>query len=237
MDFNDYISEGSKELNLEINKEIIEKFKIYKNLLISWNEKINLTSITDDRNVAIKHFLDSISISKYIVNKNTKLLDVGTGAGFPGIPLKILYKDLNVTLLDSLKKRVTFLQKVIDQTSINGINCIHGRAEDFGKNKNYREKFNFVTARAVARLPILIEYCLPFLELNGIFIAMKGNSDEEIKDSKKALEMLGGEIINVEKFELPYNKENRSVIIIQKQRQTPTRFPRKAGKPTSNPLI
>jgi len=237
MDFETLLLNGGREFGIELDRKKIERFKIYKELLISWNKKINLTSIIEDNDIAIKHFVDSISVIQFIERKDVKLIDIGTGGGFPGIPCKIILEDSNVVLLDSLKKRVEFLKKVIDQIGVNGINCIHGRAEDFGREENYREKFNIVTARAVASLPILLEYCLPFLEINGKFIAMKGSSIEEIKESSNALKLLGGEIIDIKEFRLPYSKDKRNVIIIQKQRQTPTKFPRKAGKPSSNPLF
>lgn len=234
---------GASHFGKEINEQNIEQFTTYMELLKEWNQKINLTAIEDDRDIIVKHFIDSLSILPYVKDKKQTLIDVGTGAGFPGIPLKIVYPNLEVTLLDSLEKRVKFLNEVINATNISGnnefppIKAVHGRAEDMGINPIYREKFDIAVARAVANLPVLLEYCLPFVKINGLFIAMKGSNTEEIGNSTKALDILGGKIEKIEKMELPSTNIERNVVVIRKFRQTPTKYPRKAGKPSKEPLI
>ncbi|MDF2523052.1 MAG: rRNA m(7)G-527 methyltransferase [Clostridiales bacterium] len=231
------LKQGSNEFSVIIEDEKIEKLLRYKEILMEWNEKVNLTAIEEDREIIIKHFIDSISIVPSIKNPASKIIDVGTGAGFPGIPLKVAVEGLDVTLLDSLDKRVKFLDEVILQLGLKGIRTIHGRAEDFGIKSDYREKFDIAVARAVANLPVLLEYCLPFVKQDGIFIAMKGSNTVEVQESKKALEILGGKIEEVKEFTLPFSDHKRNVILIRKLRQTPTKYPRKAGKPTKEPLI
>lgn len=213
------------------------QFEKYMELLKEWNKKINLTAIEDDREIVIKHFIDSLSITPYIENRDIKLVDVGTGAGFPGIPLKIMNPNIRVTLLDSLDKRIKFLNEVITVNNISGISAVHGRAEDFGLNQMYREKYDIAVARAVANLPVLLEYCLPFVKINGIFIAMKGSNTEEFDNCNKALDILGGKIEKIEKMTLPFTNIERNVVVVRKFRQTPTKYPRKAGKPSKEPLI
>lgn len=236
-DLQELLQLGGKEFLADIQEEKIEQLLRYKDILKEWNEKINLTAIEEDREIIIKHFIDSISIVPFIKKHESKTIDVGTGAGFPGIPLKVVLKSLDVTLLDSLDKRVKFLNEVILQLKLSGISAVHGRAEDFGANPVYREKFDIAVARAVANLPVLLEYCLPFVKLDGIFIAMKGSSTDEVKESKKALEILGGKVEEVKEFTLPFSDHKRNIIIVRKLRQTPTKFPRKAGKPSKEPLI
>lgn len=234
---------GAQHYGKQLTEEQINQFTIYMELLKEWNQKINLTAIEDDMEIIIKHFVDSMSILPYVKDERKKLIDVGTGAGFPGIPLKIANPKLEVTLLDSLDKRIKFLNEVINETNISGheniseIRAVHGRAEDFGVNPQYREKFDFAVARAVANLPVLLEYCLPFVKINGYFIAMKGSNTEEFENSAKALDSLGGKIEKIEKLELPTTNMERNVVIIRKFRQTPTKYPRKAGKPSKEPLI
>lgn len=232
-----YFSQEIRGLNIELSNNNIDKFNIYSDMLKEWNEKINLTAITEDKEIILKHFIDSLTIAPYIENGNKKLIDVGTGAGFPGIPIKILMNDLEVTLLDSLDKRIKFLNEVISKLELNGISCIHGRAEDFGRDRLYREQFDYCTARAVAKLPVLLEYCLPFVKTGGIFIAMKGSDTREINESKRALDVLGGEIIDVKNTFLPEGNIERNIIIIRKVRQISTVYPRKAGRPTKDPII
>nr|WP_026073757.1 16S rRNA (guanine(527)-N(7))-methyltransferase RsmG [Acetivibrio cellulolyticus] len=228
---------GANEFNIPLNEEQAEKFFKYKNVLKEWNEKINLTAIEDDRDIIIKHFIDSLSILPLIKGDNIKLIDVGTGAGFPGIPVKIARESIEVTLLDSLDKRVKFLNEVIKEDGLTGIKALHGRAEEKAVLPEFREKYDICTARAVASLPVLIEYCLPFVKVGGCFIAMKGSSTEEIDSSKKALDIIGGKIEEVKDFNLPFTDSKRNVIVIRKFRQTPTKYPRKAGKPSKEPLI
>lgn len=217
-----------------LSKEQIEKFKVYYKSLIEWNEKINLTAITDESEVITKHFADSLSILKYIKN-NSKVIDVGTGAGFPGIPLKIANESLKITLLDSLNKRVLFLDEVIKELNLKDINTIHGRAEEVAHDKDHREQYDIAVCRAVAKLNVLAEYMLPYLKVGGVFICMKGpNINEEIDSSMKAIKLLGGKIEKVESFELEENQRN--IIIIKKEKNSPKNFPRKAGTPSKSPI-
>ena len=176
---------------------MIEKLLKFKEIVIEKNKLLNLTAIEDDNDFIIKHFIDSLSLMPFISTGNMSLIDIGTGAGFPGIPLRITMKNLSVTLLDSLDKKVKFLDEAISQLSINKINTTHNRAEDAGNNKKFREVFDYSVCRAVAALPVLLEYCLPFVRVGGTFLAMKGNNDDEICSAKKALKVLGGEIIEV----------------------------------------
>ena len=234
----DYINCKSlfNELNIELTKQHFNQFELYKKELLEWNEKINLTAITDENDIWIKHFVDSCTINKYI-NQNSSLIDVGTGAGFPSLPIKLLHNDLNLTLLDSLNKRIDFLKDVVNKLELNNVNFIHGRAEDIANNQNYREKFDVVTARAVANLSTLSEYCIPFVKINGIFICMKaGNVENEIDEANKAIEILGGKLEKVDSFLLPHSDIERTIIIIKKIKETPKQYPRKAGIPSKNPI-
>lgn len=229
-----------KEWNIEISDEQLNLFKRYTALLLEWNEKINLTAITDISDIYKKHYLDSLSLIKCIDDLGDKeytLLDLGTGAGFPGIPLKIAFPNLNITLADSLNKRIDFLNIVIDELHLENINAIHARAEELGHDSKYREKFDLVVSRAVANLSVLSEYCIPFVKVDGIFVSYKsGNSSEEITQSKNAVGMLGGKIINTVDFILPGSDFSRSNVCIKKIKQTEDRFPRKAGTPSKKPL-
>lgn len=231
-----YLKELALKIGIELNEEKIKKFLKYKEILIEKNKIINLTAITDDKEIILKHFIDSLVIDKYLYDNST-LIDVGTGAGFPGIPIKIIRDDLNVTLLDSLNKRINFLNEIIEELNLEKIKTIHTRAEDAGQNKEYREKFDFVTARAVANLATLSELCLPFLKVNGIFICMKGNSLEEINNSKKAISIFGGEIIKIDNYFLPESDIERNIILIKKVKETPKKYPRKAGIPSKSPIV
>lgn len=230
-----YFKKLCSELQIEPTEIQIEKFLRYKDLLIEKNKYVNLTAITEEREVVLKHFIDSLTINKYL-DRNVKMIDVGTGAGFPGIPIKILREDVEVTLLDSLNKRVNFLNEVIDDLKLQKIEAIHGRAEDIAHKVEYREKFDVVTARAVANLATLSELCLPFVKQNGKFICMKGSSVEEIDEAKKALEVLGGNIVSVDKFLLPDSDIERNIVVIEKVKSTPNKFPRKAGTPAKEPI-
>lgn len=229
-----------KEWNIVLSDEQLNLFDRYKDLLLEWNEKINLTAITDVDEIYKKHFLDSLSLIKCINDLgdvNYTLLDMGTGAGFPGIPLKIAFPNLNITLADSLNKRIDFLNIVIDELHLENINAIHARAEELGHDSKYREKYDLVVSRAVANLSVLSEYCIPFVKVDGLFVSYKsGNSSEEITQSKNAVGMLGGKIINTVDFILPGSDFSRSNVCIKKIKQTEYRFPRKAGTPSKKPL-
>ena len=210
------------------------KFQIYMELLKDWNTRINLTAITDDKEIKLKHFKDSLSILPYI--KGGTLVDVGTGAGFPGLPIAIERPDVLVTLVDSLDKRVKFLQCVVDTLELKNVKCIHARAEDFGHNPEYREKFDYAAARAVASMPVLLEYCLPLLKNGGQFIAMKGaNASEEKFDN--ALAILGGKLVKTDTFTLENTDMKRCIFVVEKYRQISIKYPRKSGTPARKPLI
>lgn len=224
----------------DLSEEKYNKFQKYMNLLIERNKNINLTAITDKDEIVLKHFVDSLTISKYIVD-NSKIIDVGTGAGFPGIPLKIYNESLDITLLDSLNKRINFLNDVIEMLNLNKIRAFHSRAEDAAKNPDYRERFDIATSRAVANLSTLVEYLLPFVRVNGICICMKGpNVDEELNRAKKAIEVLGGRIEQVDNLKLAAddaeNDLERNIIIIRKVRKCSNKYPRKAGMPSKEPI-
>ena len=230
--FNNYL----KDLELELKQEQIKKFYTYMNLLIEWNKRINLTAIIEPKEIILKHFIDSLTISKYIED-GANVIDVGTGAGFPGIPLKICRNNIKVTLLDSLNKRINFLNEVINELNLKDIEAIHGRAEELGKNKAYREKFSVSTSRAVANLSTLAEYLLPFLKVNGKCICMKGvEIEEELNSAKNAIKILGGVLENKEVFKLPKSDLGRSIILIKKLKNTPNKFPRKPGTPAKEPI-
>lgn len=235
-DFESNFKSYLNELQIMLDEKQIKKFYDYMNLLIEWNEKINLTAITKPEEVILKHFVDSLTISKYIKEKSN-IIDVGTGAGFPGIPLKIYRNDIEVTLLDSLNKRITFLNDVIDRIELEKIKAIHGRAEEVAHNKEYREKFDIATSRAVANMSTLSEYLIPFVKTNGFVVAMKGNDvKQEIEESKKAINILGAKVIKVEEFNLPSTEIKRSIILIKKEKTTLTKYPRKPGTPAKEPL-
>lgn len=236
-DLKELLVSGAAEFNVNLTDDMVDNFFSYMSLLKEWNSKMNLTAIEEDRGVIIKHFTDSLSILPFVEDKELTLVDIGTGAGFPGVPLKIVRPALSITLADSLQKRLIFLDEVIKSLKLRKISTVHGRAEDLGQDKNHREKYDIAVARAVAGLPVLLEYCLPFVRPGGIFIAMKGSDIKEVQDSKKALSILGGEIVEVKSINLPFTDNERNLIIVKKFRHTPTGYPRKAGKPSKNPLV
>lgn len=231
------LKEGAAGFNVLLDDNSINKLMKYKDLLYEWNQKINLTAIEEEKDVIQKHFIDSFSIVPILKESGLRMIDIGTGAGFPGLPVKIASEDTDIVLLDSLEKRVGFLNTVIKELSLQKIIAVHGRAEDYGMKTEYREKFDVSVARAVAALPVLLEYCLPFVKTGGIFIAMKGSNMEEVDASKRALEILGGKIEEIREFTIPFSDMKRNIIIVKKYRQTPIKYPRKAGKPTKEPLI
>lgn len=211
----------------------IEYFYKYMKILLEWNKKINLTAIKDEKEFIVKHFIDSLTISKY-VNETDKIIDIGTGAGFPGIPLKLFYEELDVTLIDSVNKKINVLKDIIKKLELKKIEAIHSRAEDFAKNN--RESFDIAVSRAVANMSTLVEYLIPFVKLNGIIICMKGpNFEEELNDSKKAIDILGGKIEIVESFYLDEEFE-RNIVIIRKIKETPKQYPRGNSKPLREPI-
>lgn len=223
-------------LGITLSEMQLKQFYAYMNLLIDRNKKINLTAIVEPNEIILKHFVDSLTILKYI-SDGTKIIDVGTGAGFPGIPLKIAKPSIEIVLLDSLQKRINFLEEVIKQLNIEKIKTIHSRVEDFGKDQKYREKFDMATSRAVANLSTLSEYLLPLVKVGGKVISMKGSFiGEELENSKNALNILGGKIEKIEKLNLPNSDMNRNILIINKIKNTPNKYPRKAGEPSKKPL-
>ena len=226
------------ELSIELNDKQVEQFIKFYELLVEWNKVMNLTGITEYDKVVEKHFVDSLSLVKAIdINNVESVIDIGTGAGFPGIPLKIAFPHLKITLLDSLNKRIKFLNTVIDELGLEDIKTIHGRAEDFAKQAEYREQYDLCVSRAVANLATLSEYCLPYVNVNGLFVPYKsGDIEEELNNSKKAVQILGGTIEKTIKFELPGTDIGRSFVKIKKVKNTGKKFPRKAGLPSKEPL-
>lgn len=225
----------ANELNIVINNKNADIFYKFMNLLLEWNKKINLTAITEPKEIIIKHFIDSLTINKYIENYSS-IIDIGTGAGFPGIPLKIINEDIEIVLVDALNKRINFLNEVIENNNLNKIKAIHSRAEDIGKNKEYREKFDIAVSRAVASMNVLSEYLLPLVKINGICIFMKGSNIEEIEESKKAIDILGGKIIKIDEIIIPNSDIKRNIIIVEKIKNTPSKYPRKSGIPAKSPI-
>lgn len=232
-------------LNIQISDKQIEQFDTYYNLLIKWNEVMNLTAITEFDDVCKLHFIDSLSSYLYFDynKKNYSIIDIGTGAGFPGIPLKIVFPHLNITLFDSLNKRLNFLNEVIDTLGLNNdgsIQTVHGRAEDFAslkKKDSLRETFDIATSRAVANISTLSEYCLPYIKVGGTFISYKGDSiQDELGKDNKAIKILGGKLLSVNNFQLPNSDVTRNICLIEKKVKTPNIYPRKAGTPSKNPL-
>lgn len=238
MDIKQQLIEGAKVLNVELTDKQADQLMRYKELLVEWNEKMNLTAITEDMEVITKHFLDCLTVQSSIDLAQVKsLVDVGTGAGFPGLVLKIAFPNVHITLIDSLNKRLKFLQHVIDELGLTGIECVHGRAEDLGKNKAYREQFEVCASRAVANLAVLSEYTLPFVKKGGYLIALKGQKlDEEFAEGEKAITILGGTIDKLVDVVVPYTDLNHRIAKIKKVKETPKKYPRKAGEPTKAPL-
>ena len=226
------------ELGIALTDKQKQQFDKFYELLVEWNKVMNLTGITEYEEVNEKHFVDSLSIVKALDMKSVKsVIDVGTGAGFPGIPLKIAFPHLKVVLLDSLNKRINFLNTVIAELGLTDIKTIHGRAEDYAKQTEYREKFDLCVSRAVANLSTLSEYCLPYVSADGLFVPYKsGEIDEELENSKKAVKILSGKIENVVKFQLPGTEIGRSFVKVRKIANTNKKYPRKAGLPAKEPL-
>lgn len=228
-----------EKLNVPIDDVKMKQFHDYLLLLQEWNQKINLTTIVDDEEVYLKHFYDSLTLGFYIdfEEEAYSLCDVGSGAGFPSIPLKIIYPNLSISIVDSLKKRINFLEKVVEKLGLDGVGLYHDRAEIFGQNKKFRASFDFTTARAVANMSTLSEFCMPLTKKGGTFIAMKAQTaEEELKKADKAISVLGGKVREDIQFELPKEAGERHIILIDKKKETPNKYPRKAGTPAKKPL-
>ncbi len=230
---------GLEKLNIRLSEGQIQQFIKYYNILIETNKVMNLTAITAPKEVIEKHFIDSLSIVKAVdINKNINVIDIGTGAGFPGIPLKISYPQLRITLLDSLNKRIGFLNDVIKLLKLENIETIHGRSEEYGKNKKYREQYDLCVSRAVANLSILSEYCIPFVKIGGKFVAYKsGRCREEVNQAENAVDKLGGKVGKIVDFCIDNTDISRSLVVIDKVMATKTAYPRKAGIPSKEPLV
>lgn len=237
MDIKKIIKSATADFKINLSDLQLSQLEKYYQLLVEWNEKINLTAITDEQGVAVKHFADSLSMLNYVdIEQNSSVIDVGTGAGFPGIVLKIARPDIRLTLLDSLQKRLKFLDVVLGELNLEAA-LIHSRAEDGGQDIDLRESFDFVVSRAVARLNILAEYCIPYTKLGGSFVALKGpDAENEIADGKKAIQILGGKIKKIHSFSLPLDGGDRNIIEIEKNAPTPDKYPRLNGKIKSKPL-
>lgn len=232
----DKFEKGLADLGILLNETQIKQFLDYYELLVETNKVMNLTAITEFDEVIEKHFLDSLSLCRiYDLNREIRVLDLGTGAGFPGVPLKIAFPQIRLVLADSLNKRIKFLENVVGELSLQNVSCVHGRAEEMGRNKEYREQFDLCVSRAVANLSSLSEYCIPFVKEGGAFISYKsGEIEEEANAAKKAISVLGGELREIYKFDL--YEQKRSFVIIDKKKKTPKAYPRKAGTPTKEPL-
>ncbi len=227
-----------KEHGIDLNDIQIKQFSRYYDLLVEWNEKMNLTAITDKPSVYLKHFYDSISAAFfYDFTEQKSICDVGAGAGFPSIPLKICFPNIDVTIVDSLNKRIGFLTVLAEDLQLKNVNFVHSRAEEFGQTAKYREKFDVVTARAVARLSVLAELCIPLVKKGGIFISMKGAAaDDELKDANNAIKILGASVKEEYSFTLPVENSERKLIIFNKDKESPKRYPRKPGVPNKSPI-
>ena len=237
------LSYYTKQMNITLSEKQLEQFDTYMNMVIEKNQVMNLTAITDPEEFALKHFADSLSLIpavpelKYISEKPVTMVDVGTGAGFPSVPLKIAYPNIQLTLLDSLNKRISFLDNVISTLGLENVTTIHARAEEGGRRKDLRDTFDLVTSRAVANLSTLTEYCLPYAKVGGLFISYKsGNIDEELASAERAIKLLGGKLENVIHFQLADTDNSRSFVMIRKEKPTPKAYPRKPGTAKREPL-
>ena len=237
MNIDQFVS-ALEKYHIQLTEKQLTQFNRYFELLVEWNEKMNLTAITEKEEVYLKHFFDSVTAGFYYdFNRPISVCDVGAGAGFPSIPLKIIFPQIQVTIVDSLNKRITFLNELAKELGLEETYFYHDRAETFGQNKAFREQFDVVTARAVARLSVLSELCLPLVKEGGQFVALKAaNADEEVKVAKRGVNLLGGEIEKVHAFTLPLEESERNVIIINKVKKTPEKYPRKPGTPNKSPL-
>ncbi|MGG3280372.1 16S rRNA (guanine(527)-N(7))-methyltransferase RsmG [Paenibacillus solani] len=228
-----------QEHGITVTEEQLHQFESYYEILVEWNEKMNLTGITEREQVYTKHFYDSITLAFYVdMAEVSTMADIGSGAGFPGIPLKICFPHLKLTIVDSLNKRINFLKHVVDSIGLSGVELIHGRAEEVARKQGYRDGFDLVTARAVARMAVLNEFCLPFTKVGGRFAAMKGSDPApEVKEAGRSLKELRGELDTIHSFSLPIEESDRHIVIIGKKGATPSKYPRKAGTATKTPII
>ncbi|WMI81138.1 16S rRNA (guanine(527)-N(7))-methyltransferase RsmG [Anaerotignum sp. MB30-C6] len=227
-----------EQMEIPLSDEMAEQFMVYKSLLLEWNEKMNLTAITEEREVILKHFVDCLSLVPYLkVSESTRMIDVGTGAGFPGLPVKIVCPQVSMTLLDSLQKRIGFLEESINAMGLSYVECVHSRAEDGGQNPLYREQFDYCVSRAVANLAVLSEYCLPFVKVGGTLAALKGpDALAELTQAEGALKKLGGKVTEVISVTIPFTDLSHKLVFIEKIAPTPKQYPRKAGKISKSPL-
>ena len=232
----EYFKKILNTFNIELNEEKLNKFEIYLNELIETNKNFNLTRIVDEKDVLEKHFLDSLIINKYI-NSNDKVIDIGSGAGFPGIPLKIFLDNINILMVDSVNKKVDFINKIISELNLENALAIHERAEDLAHNMNYREKYDVAVSRAVANMSTLAEYLIPFVKIGGKIIYIKGpNIKDELDNSKNAINILGGKIEYIYEYKLPNLEQIYNIIVIKKVKSTNIKYPRKAGIPNNSPI-
>ncbi len=228
-----------EKAGINLTEQQIQQFELYFNMLVTRNKQVNLTAITEKNDVYLKHFYDSLTVAFYVSALRTDdktLIDIGAGAGFPSLPLKIVFPQLRITMVDALQKRVNFLQDVVTELNLSGVEIVHGRAEDIGQDPNYREKFDYATARAVARTSVLAEYTLPFVKVGGSFLVMKGSAaEQELAEGQRALTLLGGTLNETFDFSLP-NGDKRYVQIVNKNKKTPKQYPRQAGTPNKKPI-
>lgn len=238
MEFFELMEKACKDVGVEFTVDKYKKFMIYKDMIKEWNEKINLTAITDDEGIVKKHFIDCIKVFKHSQFKEAiSIIDVGTGAGFPGIPLAIMNENAKITLLDSLNKRINFLNNVIKNLSLKNITTIHSRAEDGARDKNLREKFDIATSRAVANMSVLSEFCMPYVKKDGEFVALKGPAiEDELQDSGNAIKILGGKLLDVIQIEVEGTDLRHNLVIVKKNNSTPNAYPRKAGTINKKPI-
>ena len=234
----DILKNGLKNLGISVDDKMLNDFNIYREILVDWNQKMNLTGIEDEKEVYIKHFLDSVSaVTNGYIKDGVSIIDVGTGAGFPGLPLRICLRNIELTLLDSLNKRLKFLNNVIDELGLESIETVHGRAEDIARKEEFREQYDLCVSRAVANLSTLSEYCIPFIAKNGKFISYKSSiSSEEIQNAKSAIKILGGTIVEEKTVHLPCSDMDRTFVVVNKTNNTGKKYPRKAGTPSKEPL-
>ncbi len=234
--------DGLNELNIQYNDTMLDQLHTYYDMMVETNKVMNLTAITEYQDVCTKHWLDSLCIVKanqYIdLSNDIKILDIGTGAGFPGVPIKIFFPNIEITLLDSLNKRIRFLEEVVRECNLTNVTCVHGRAEELSRKDEYREQYDLCVSRAVTRMASLAELSLPFVKRNGFFIPYKsGEAETEVNEAKKAIDTLGGKLITTETFTVPQSDLGRSLIIVQKVLNTPSKYPRGGGKPMNSPIL